>query len=116
MIINDKEIPRLLIISQPWIDLILNGEKTWEMRSKETKIQGWIGLVEKGTKTIVGIAKLDSSFFIYDVQNHFSEHRINYTGPNDKLLKYKWAWVLNTATRIEPPYIHPRGALIWVRC
>ena len=49
---------RALIIKKPWIDLILDGEKTWEMRSRKTKITGWIGLIEQGSGLIVGRAFL----------------------------------------------------------
>ena len=45
---------RGLIIKQPWIELILSGKKTWEMRSRPTHIRGKIGLIEQGTGLIVG--------------------------------------------------------------
>lgn len=45
---------RALIVRQPWIEKILSGEKTWEMRSKRTLVRGRIGLIEQGTGLIVG--------------------------------------------------------------
>ena len=50
---------RALIVRQPWIDLILSGEKTWEMRSRPTNVRGRIGLIEQGTGLIVGECFLD---------------------------------------------------------
>jgi hypothetical protein len=39
-----------LVIDKPWIDLILDGKKTWEMRSTLTKKRGKIALIRKGSK------------------------------------------------------------------
>lgn len=51
-------ITKALIIADPWIEYILDGSKTWEMRSKSTSYQGWIGLIGKGTGKVKGIAEL----------------------------------------------------------
>jgi ASCH domain len=42
-----------LIIDEPWISLIVSGEKTWEMRSRNTNVRGRIGLIRKGSKTVI---------------------------------------------------------------
>ncbi len=47
-----------LPIKDPWVSLILSGKKTWEIRGKSTDIRGNIALIQSGTKSIVGIAKL----------------------------------------------------------
>ena len=31
---------KALVIKQPWVDYILNGKKTWEIRGSNTKIRG----------------------------------------------------------------------------
>lgn len=36
MLINGVEVSKGLIIKQPWINLILDGLKVWEMRSRRT--------------------------------------------------------------------------------
>ena len=107
---------RALIIKKPWIDLILSGEKTWEMRSRKTHLTGWIGLIEQGTGLIVGKAFLTGSFEIDELEfaENYSKHRIN----DDVLLRrYSWAWTLDQAQRLEIPihYKHPSGAVIWVK-
>jgi hypothetical protein len=47
-----------LIIKSPWIDKILAGEKTWEIRGSNTKIRGKISLIKSGSGMILGKADL----------------------------------------------------------
>ena len=47
-----------LLIRAPWIDKILDGSKTWEIRGSNTYKAGHIGLIESGTGTVVGVAEL----------------------------------------------------------
>lgn len=108
---------KALIIKKPWIDLILSGQKTWEMRSRKTHFSGWIGLIEQGSGLIVGKAFLtcgtrkpsDQEL----IENH-SKHLVN-----DMALLKKWcySWELEKAERFENPigYKHPNGAVTWVK-
>lgn len=116
------EVPeRGLIIAQPWIDLILRGEKTWEMRSTGCNVQGRIALIEKGTGHIVGTADLLNSVGPMRpsaLRNAIDKHCITPDRmPDEKWMK-KWnhAWVLCNAERLQRavPYQHPAGAVIWV--
>jgi hypothetical protein len=50
-----------LIIRAPWIDMILAGTKTWEMRTAPCPHLGRIGLIRKGTGLIVGVANVVAS-------------------------------------------------------
>lgn len=112
-----KELPeRGLIIRQPWIGLILSGEKTWEMRSKPTNVRGRIALIEAGTGLIVGEAELYSSptyFTLGGIAHEYKCHRVN-----DYALLERWRfpWILREAKPYEEPipYTHPKGAVIWV--
>lgn len=47
-----------LLIRAPWIDKILDGSKTWEIRGSHTYKKGQIALIESGTGTVVGVAEL----------------------------------------------------------
>jgi hypothetical protein len=47
-----------LLIRVPWIDKILDGAKTWEIRGSHTSKEGRIGLIESGSGTVVGVAEL----------------------------------------------------------
>ena len=108
---------RALIIRQPWIDMILNGEKTWEMRSKPTKIRGRIGLIEQGTGLIVGECNLDDVAESVDNFNIGYGQHLHKVDDLDLLEKWKYPWVLSGAQRYEKPipYKHPRGAVTWVK-
>jgi hypothetical protein len=115
-----QSITRGLIIREPWVSMILDGQKDWEMRTAATKIRGPVALIAAGSGKIIGVAN------ITDVQGPFSHaqmafnqahHRI----PADEIGKgegERWniAWVMQNARRLEMPvpYNHPSGAVIWV--
>jgi ASCH domain len=107
-----------LIIDEPWISLIVSGDKTWEMRSRNTQVRGCIALIRKGSKTVIGVAdlvetlpKLPKS----ELQSSFAKHRVP-ENEIDENFKWSTAWVLQCARALrEPvPYRHPAGAVIWV--
>jgi hypothetical protein len=52
------QVTKGLIIADPWIGYILDGSKTWEMRSSKTSVRGPFGLIRKSTGAIWGIATL----------------------------------------------------------
>ena len=115
---------KALIIKKKWLDLILSGEKTWEMRSRNTKVRGRIALVESGSGLIKGEVTLWNSFSLEAVRNkHGSRksyksyedecHRIK----DSKLLKkYNQVWQLDAPKKYAIPirYNHPKGAVIWI--
>ena len=117
VLINGIEIHKALIIDKPWIDYILELIKTWEMRSRSTKMRGYIGLIEKGSGHIVGIANLTDSLEEMtpdELQANFDKHQVPY-GDRPELLKWNKPWVLSDVQRIEPvKYQHKQGAVIWV--
>jgi ASCH domain len=47
-----------LVIAEPWISLILSGEKTWEMRPKVTSYRGPLAVIRKGSGMVIGIVNL----------------------------------------------------------
>ena len=108
---------KCLIIKKEHLDKILDGSKTWEMRSRKTNVRGLIGLIESGSGLIVGECYLWGC----------SEHPLNFVGAQyhqdkhcvddlSKLEKWCYAWKLKAAKRYEKPipYKHPKGAVIWV--
>lgn len=110
-------INRLLIIKQPWIDLILSGQKIWEMRSSPTNIRERIGLVEQGTGLIIGEADIIGCIDNLTVPTLISSYDKHKITDEDVLKRWRYAWVLENVIRYEKPipYEHPRGAVIWVR-
>lgn len=117
-----RDVPkRGLIIDRPWIDLILDGFKIWEMRPAKTKVRGAIALIAKGTGTIVGEAVLVDSTDALDpvtLAAHRSEHAITTDCLADREWMNRWtcAWKLADIIRYTPPitYRHPSGAVTWV--
>jgi hypothetical protein len=105
-----------LIIKRPWIDLILDGVKGWEIRGSNTNVRGEIALIESGTKTVVGVAELVGSRPLALEEYLASEafHCIRSQG--DLPYPKTYAWVLTSPRRLAQPvpYAHPQGAVIWV--
>lgn len=113
---------RGLIIRSPWIDHILAGRKTWEIRSKATKVRGTIALIRGGSGLVVGQAELVDSlgpFTFGQLGNRQDMHAVPEADLVPFMRRYKdqaHAWVLDRVVAFEQPipYEHPSGAVIWV--
>jgi len=109
-----------LIIADPWIGYILDGRKTWEMRSNETSVRGPFALIRKGTGAIWGIATLvdvGRSLTPSEMLASFDRHQI----PADlvcsgQVAKWNIPWILADIRSLATPvpYSHPSGAVTWV--
>lgn len=107
-----------LIIKSPWIELILEGKKTWEIRGSNTKIRGPIVLIKSGSKKAFGEVNIIDSRELC-LKDYQESRRFHCVGSENSLqLPYKktYAWVFDKPiTYKEPiPYKHPMGAVIWV--
>jgi hypothetical protein len=105
-----------LIIKSPWIELIFQGKKTWEIRGSNTNIRGKIALIKSGTGTILGTVDLVESKKL-TVQEYQNSQRFHCIEDNTEIpYKNIYAWVLeNPILFKEPiPYKHPQDAVIWV--
>lgn len=110
-----------LIIKKEWLDLIIRGKKTLEVRGNDTrKINQPIYLLESGSHRIKGICKIISSTLLtYDNWDKYKESscldmsliEIN------KWYNTAYAWELSEVEPIDDIwyYNHPRGAVIWVK-
>ncbi|MEA3588165.1 ASCH domain-containing protein [Pseudidiomarina sp. 1APP75-27a] len=108
-----------LIIAKPWIDLILTGKKTWEMRSNRYKKQGYIALIGKGTRSILGVAKIEGyseRLSLSELRKSENKHRV--PAAMYEATDYKWfvAIYLSSIVQFENPvpYKPKNGAVIWV--
>jgi hypothetical protein len=109
-----------LIIADPWIGYILDGRKTWEMRSSETSVRGPFALIRKGTGAIWGIAALvdvGRALTPREMLASFDWHQI----PADmirsgQVAKWNTPWVFADIRSLATPvpYSHPSGAVTWV--
>lgn len=108
-------VDRGLIIRREPLTKILDGSKTWEMRSMMTHKRGLIGLVEKGSKSVLGVATiLDCKGPIPRIELRAA---FQYHGISEERLataeyeKYTFAWILADARRLmlPVPYTHRGG-------
>jgi hypothetical protein len=114
------QLDRLLVVAEPWASLLVDGDKTWELRTTSTKVRGPIGIAAKGTGTIIGAVHLvdvHGPFTRDEIAPYEHLHRVpasstsTYSGP-----KGLYAWEVTGTVRFETPvaYRHPHGAVIWV--
>ena len=98
-------------IREPFIDLILNDLKLWEIRSKFTKKLGPVALIRSGSGTVVAIA---THKIAYENQNFMGFQGISMSQAKD--FEGEYAWVLKNVVRLKTPvpYKHPPGAVTWV--
>jgi len=110
-----------LLIAEPWIDLILRGEKDWEMRGRRTRQRGWFGLIRAGSGRIEGAArlidvgdKLDRAGMLRTQARHRIPAEMIESGAVDR---WSRPWILADVVRFATPipYEHPYGAVTWVR-
>lgn len=107
-----------LIVKSPWIELILQGKKTWEIRGSNTSIRGTIALIKSGTGKIYGtvdlvdVKKITLEEYQQSQQFHCIPQRDCLQSPYPNI----YAWVLENPHPFQRPipYQHPRGAVIWV--
>ena len=124
-----------LLVQRPWIDHILNGDKIWEMRSTNCLRRGRIALACSGTGLLLGevdvvdaklVACKDEGGALVAAGGHEDFLMLPQNLPKHRLavddvraLDYPrwWAWVLsNPKWYREPvPYVHPLGAVNWVK-
>jgi hypothetical protein len=117
----DKAGLKGLVIDEPWIGLILRGEKTWEMRKTACHQRGMIALIRKGSGQIVGTAEITDSLPPLESLAAYSEAEPHHRIPSDRQPRafgdgWRTPWVLTNVRRIAEPvsYKHPSGAVIWV--
>jgi hypothetical protein len=109
-----------LVIDDPWIELILSGSKTWEMRSTKTSFRSWFGLIRKGSGAVWGVARLDDvgatmtpDEMVATVEKHRILEAMIRSGA---IAKWNTPWKLADSRRFARPvpYRHPYGAVTWV--
>jgi len=108
-----------LVIKKVWLDYILSGQKTLEIRSSQTNKRGPIALIESGSGLIVGVCHLTGSHRI-DTPELLIEATHKACIPDKNIItgfyKNPHAWHIENAYRLTNPvrYSHPKGAVIWV--
>lgn len=111
---------RALLIRQPWIDMILDGKKTWEIRGSRTSFRETIALVASGSGSVLGVCDLiDCLGPLTAAEFRENAKKAGMRPGEAKLVSYEkiYAWVLAKPRRLKRwvPYEHPSGAVIWVK-
>jgi len=111
-----------LVVRSPWIDMILDGSKTWELRGSSTRIRGHIALIKSKSGTVVGrcdLVGVVGPLSRAQLLSSSRRHRVEPEQLAGVLGRYPqtYAWVLSNVRRLRKPvrYRHPSGAVIWVR-
>ena len=110
-----------LLIRSPFIDWILSGAKTWEIRGSGTKKQGRIALIRSGGGKVIGVADLVEVIGPLTRSELKANARKLGIKPSEvsARLPYErtFAWVLDNARALSTPvrYEHPSGCIIWVK-
>lgn len=109
-----------LLIRSPWVELILGGSKTWEIRGNRTTKRGCIALIKSGTGCVTGVVELVGVVGPLSLSELKSNaHKAGFAPSDVTRLPYRntYAWVMENARPLCKPvsYSHPYGAVIWVR-
>lgn len=128
----------ILIVKPKWAELILSGQKIWEIRGSNTSKRGIIGIAESGTGKVFGEVELINSRrmthgdYVSGKHRHCLEYfrtSVPDTVQMEIIASYidwenlrniyqtPYIWELRNAKRYDEPkpYNHPKGAVIWVK-
>lgn len=110
----------ILIIKEEWGRLILDGKKTWELRGSNTNKRGKIALAFSKTSKIFGYVELVDSISmtkeLFDKNKAKHQSDGTYKSLCDRY-KNPHAWIVKNPVWLKnpKPYVHPYGAVIWVK-
>ncbi len=117
---QETNVMRALLIRSPHIEKILDGTKTWEIRSARTNIREQVGLIRGGSGTIIGVCDVVDCIGPLTEDQFRKNARKAGMKPSEASLGYDdktFAWVLANPQYLKAPvrYKHPTGAIIWVK-
>lgn len=109
-----------LIIRSPWVEMILVGKKTWEIRGSNMHVRDRIALIRGGSGLIVGTCDLVhvvGPLTLRQLRENAQKAGLERSEISAKPYSKTYAWVLSNVRKLNRPrpYKHPSGAVIWVR-
>lgn len=112
---NKPTVKKILIVKAPFAQWIVEGIKTLEMRSRETKIRETIGIAESGTGLILGTVELYGSMSMTPEELRTTKE-LHCVDDFELLKKWNKGWMLRNPVKFENPlkYNHPQGSVVWV--
>jgi predicted transcriptional regulator len=104
-----------LLVKEPWATMIVNGDKTIEIRTRRTKkINQEIFIAKSGSKTLIGkVTIVKCAPLTPELFDSLSEqHKAGDIYPGKKI----YGWFLSNPIKFDEPipYTHPHGAQMWV--
>lgn len=119
-------IERTLIIRAEPLEMIFDGTKDWEIRSRPARIRGRIALSEKGANAIVGTCTLScvvGPLTLDQVMKNARRMGTTRAEVEADLADWRqdcrdgkvYAWVLQDVRRLRRPvaFANPSGAVTW---
>lgn len=111
---------RALILMPEPLNWILDGKKTWDVRSQSTPVRGRIALLERGTRRIVGTCTLTDCIPI-TLDEYVANHaKMNRTRAELESWRHKqpamqYAWVLADVQRLPASiaFTSPKDQIVW---
>mgnify|MGYP000389064567 CR=1 FL=1 len=109
---------RGLIVRWPYVEMLAEGTKKWEIRKANTKFRGVVAFLSRGW--LYGFAELTDSFemSVTELRRYGRLHRANdvleeYASDRDTL----YVWVFRRPLKLPRPVkvTYARGARIWVQ-
>ena len=86
--------PRGLLLRQPWVDRILDGSKTWELRAHATRKRGTIFLVDVSGENWVVRGCVDVVDTVRLTRRQFTQGRNRHLVDQYRAREHRHAWVL----------------------
>jgi predicted transcriptional regulator len=111
---------RGLIIRSPYVEWILDGKKTWEIRGSNSHVRGKIALIRSGSGLVVGTCNLVDvmgPLSLLELKQNAAKLGKKRSEISATSYEKTYAWVLSNAKRLKHPrrYKHRPGAIIWVK-
>lgn len=111
-----------LIVRDPYASQLLNRQKIWEIRGRQTQIRGPVVIVKQGTGKAFGTANLVRVLGPLELDDLITAPELP-PEERDELRRHglpytkTYAYVFTNAQWFEDPvsYRHPSGAVTWVR-
>lgn len=104
---------KAIVIREPYISLILDGKKTWEMRSTRANYRGRVGLIKQGSGHVVGVAELVDCRPPLTAANFGENEIFHCVAPADQpsALKRRWVypWVIGGKAPIPSRALQAQG-------
>jgi len=113
-----KKVIKGLIVKEPYVSMIVNGEKIWEIRKNYTTIRGYVALISKGRlygfAELITVFKADLDLIRRHREKHHATKRFirEYTKDGKQL----YIWVFRNPLPLAKPIRikYPKGARMWI--